>query len=348
MGKPDRNPVFSGVCHLILILALVHGGRPNAQYNWIFFIPIFILCIYSVFFCDPGSTSSDFAAISSLLNLILTSSDYILLRSRQPELRKIGQKKATSKMTFKERSMWAASLLATPRGIGWAHEPTTQISPRPTVSREKFIASQLLWILFYFILWDAALIPIRGNPCFEKGGPSSAAFGWWRRTVVWATILTIYCTLSGMYTIASIVSVAARLYEPKDWPHIFGSPLNAYTLRKCWGYVLTIFSIFTPRSQYWTVASGTRFFARTSQATQIFLRTPFISQKAHSRPTLNFSRHSSSLDSSTQFQNICSSRISSRERPFNFSSSKRLASRSKMRLLLLPRDWDIKGPTLPS
>ena len=151
MEKPDRNPIISS---LILLLALVHGGRPNARYNWVFFIPIAIrvLCICSVFFCAPGNTSNDHATIVALLNLILTASNYILLRNRQPELRKIGQKKATSEMTYKERLMWSASLLATPRGIGWAHEPTDQIPPRPTASRGKFIASQFLWIIFYFIL----------------------------------------------------------------------------------------------------------------------------------------------------------------------------------------------------
>ena len=240
MEKPNRNPIINGLSRLILLLALVHGGRPNARHNWIFFIPTFILCIYSVFFCAPGNTTSDYAALSSLLNLILTASDHILLRNHQPEFRKIGQKKGTSEMTFKERLMWAASLLATPRGIGWAHEPTDQIPPRPTASRGKFIASQFLWIIFYFILWDIAFIPIRDNPCFKIGGPSVAAFGWWQRTVVWSSILTGYYTMSGMDAIASIIFVATGLYEPRDCPHVFGSPLNAYTLRKCWGYVLTI------------------------------------------------------------------------------------------------------------
>jgi len=186
-------------------------------------------------------------AIGFLLHLILTASDYILLRNRQPELRKIGQKKGTSEMTFKERLIWAASLLATPRGIGWAHEPTDQIPPRPTASRGKFIASQFLWIIFYFILRDIALIPIRENPCFKIGGPSLAAFGWWRRTVpVWSHILTQYSSISGVDVIASIIFVATGLYEPGDCPHIYGSPLDAYTLRKCWGYVLKMSFTFYP------------------------------------------------------------------------------------------------------
>ena len=69
---------------------------------------------------------------------------------------------------------------------------------------EDTIASQFRWILFYYFLWDASLIPIRGNPCLKLGGPSLAAFGWWR--TVWASILTVYGTMSGMHAIASIYS----------------------------------------------------------------------------------------------------------------------------------------------
>jgi hypothetical protein len=250
MEKPDRNPLIGGLCQLILLLALVHGGRPTARYNWIFFIPIFILCIYLLFFCRPGNPMSAAVVLGTHVNLILTASDYILLRNRQPELRKIGQKKATSEMTFKERLMWAASLLATPRGIGWAHEPIDQIPPRPTASRRKFIASKFLWIIFYYILWDVAMIPVRGNPCFKIGGPSLAAFGWWRRTVVWSHMVTLYCAMSVANAITSIIFVAAGLYEPRDCPHMFGSLLNAYTLRNWWGYVLTTsFTLYPHRKK---------------------------------------------------------------------------------------------------
>ena len=153
MEKPERNPIMIGpVCQLLLLLALVHGGRPNAQYNWIFFIPIFTLCIYSAFFCAQGNTTFDYVAIGFLLHsgLIATASDYILLRNCQPELRKIGQTKGISEMTFKERLMWGASLLATPRGIGWVHEPIDQIPPRPTASRGNSLLPSFFGL--YFIL----------------------------------------------------------------------------------------------------------------------------------------------------------------------------------------------------
>ena len=149
-------------------------------------------------------------------------------------------------MTFTERLMWAISLLATPRGIGWAHEPTAHLPPRPMASRKKFIASQFFWILFYSILWNITIIHTQENPCFRTGGPSFAAFGWWWRTTGWVYVVSLYCTMSGVYVIGSILSVATGLYEPRDWPHLFGSPFDAYTVRKCWGYVLTIISFGHP------------------------------------------------------------------------------------------------------
>jgi hypothetical protein len=240
-GKNDLNSTFLFLCPPILLFALVHGsGQPNARYDCIFFIPIFILYIYSVFFCASDSATSDYAFIMCFMPLIPTTSDYILLRNRQPELRKIAQKKSTSEMTFTERFVWAASLLASPRGIGWAHEPTTQLPPRPTTSRGIFIASQFLWFLFYSILSNISLIHIQENPCFRTRGPSLAAYGWWWRTTVWVYVISLYCIMSKAYAIGSIVSVATGLYEPRDWPHLFGSPLDAYTVRRCWGYVLTV------------------------------------------------------------------------------------------------------------
>lgn len=236
-GKHDLNPSFLGLCPPILLFALVRGCRPDTRYNGIFFIPIFILYMYSVFFCASDNPTSDYAFIMGFMPLIPTTTDYILLRNHQPELRKIGQKKPTSEMTSIEQLAWAASLIATPRGIGWTHEPTAHLPPRPTSSRGKFIASQFLWIIFYGILFDITLIHIQENPCFRKGGPSLAAFGWLWRTTVWVNLVSVYCTMSGVYASASIVSVAIGLYEPKDWPHLFGSLLDAYTVRKCWGRV---------------------------------------------------------------------------------------------------------------
>ena len=339
-GKHNFHSSFFSICYLILLFALIHRGQPNARSNWIFFIPIFILYNYTVFFCTSATTTSNFTTIMSYLHLVPTTSDYILLWNRQPKLRQIGQKKATSKMSFTERLVWAISLLTTTRGIRWAHEPTAHIPWWPRASRKKFIASQFLWIIFYYIIFDIASIHIQENPCFKTGGPSLAAFGWQWHTTGCMYMVILYAVMSGVHIAMSLVSVAIQLYVPWDWPHIFGSPLDMYTVRNFWGYVLTT-SWFSHPSRNQTVVSGTRRIARPLQATQTSLQVPSISQKAHSRPTSNSSHHFLSLDSSMLWQNTLSTSISLKGHPFNFSSSKQLPSHSKMRSLLSPHTWDI-------
>ena len=103
-------------------------------------------------------------------------------------------------------------------------------------------------------------------------------------------------------------------------------------------------SFLRDNSQSQIVASGIRRFVGNSQAMQIFLRVPSMCQKANARPTSNFLRHSSSLDSSTLRQTTPSTRILLVGNPCNFSSSKQLPSRSKTRLLVSPHAWDIRNP----
>ena len=238
-GKHDLHQSLFILCQLLLLLALIHGCYPNTyRSNRLFFILISLICIYTSFFCASNSATSDYPFIQVFINLIPTSSDYILLRHHQPELRKIGQKKTTAEMSFMERLAWAGSLLSTSRGIGWAHEPTSHIPARPTASRGNFILSQFLWIIPRYLIFDAALIHIRQNPCYRTGGPSLGAFGWEWRTTTWVFIVSIYCSMSNLYAALSIVAVATGLYEPRDWPSLFGSPVDAYTVRNCWGYVL--------------------------------------------------------------------------------------------------------------
>jgi len=94
-----------------------------------------------------------------------------------------------------------------------------------------------MWMVFYIIQFDIVSIFVRANPCFATGGPSLIAFGWLWRSTAWLYVSLAYCTLSLLYMAYSIVSVAIGMTEPWDWPHLFGSPLDGYTVRNAWGRV---------------------------------------------------------------------------------------------------------------
>ena len=140
-------------------------------------------------------------------------------------------------MSLPQRLWWAGTLVVAPRGVGWMHEPTNHIAPRPNGTRAQFIASQFLWIGAYFIQFDILSILVRANPCFGTGGPSFSAFGWPWRATVWIHPFTAFVSMSILHAMVSILSVAVGLSEPRDWPHLFGSPRKAYTVRNCWGRV---------------------------------------------------------------------------------------------------------------
>lgn len=48
-------------------------------------------------------------------------------------------------------------------------------------------------------------------------------------------ILTLRLLLDWAYRCFSVISVGIRLTPPEDWPPLFGSIMNAYTLRNFWG-----------------------------------------------------------------------------------------------------------------
>ena len=236
-GKHDPKPALHGLIYLILILGLAnHNGNPSQRSQWLFFIPIVSICVYMIFFCASSDPVADLFDAYPIATLFFSSLDYLLLRKYQPELQPSGQK-PLSKMPLKDRLWWTAGLTVNARGIGWTHEPTQYLPPRPSSTPRKFILSQLMWMAFYILLLNIVNIIVRTNPCFATGGPSFTTFGWLWRSTVWLFVLLVYGTLSLFYTVFSIISVAIGMSEPRDWPRLFGSPLDGYTVRNCWGWV---------------------------------------------------------------------------------------------------------------
>lgn len=53
---------------------------------------------------------------------------------------------------------------------------------------------------------------------------------------VWLVIT--YTVLNMSYCVLSSAVVATCLSEPADWPDLFGTLYDAYTVRRVWGYVV--------------------------------------------------------------------------------------------------------------
>ena len=101
--------------------------------------------------------------------------------------------------------------------------------------------------------------------------------------VLWLFVLLLYSLLSLLYTVYSIVVVAIGMSEPRDWPHFFGSPLNAYTVRNCWGEWINQITFIMIVCLY-TVASGTKCSGKCWQIMLILSLHNYVCRRTSSHP----------------------------------------------------------------
>jgi len=231
----------------LILLGLIVKPSP---YRRLLFLPIPPLTAY-VLLSTTGAFITDYFLGLSWLPLFWFASDYILLTEVQRTLRQRANRTTTNGVDVdKEQSIetasiwrrtrWAVALLLSPRGVGWAHEPTTVLPARAPAgtSRAAFVVQSLRRALMFFIIHDACNLHVRWNPMFHADGPGWRADGLaWRAVVVMSWGLGAYTSLLLRGTLLGAVCVACGVSEPEEWPPLLGPLGEAYTIRKFWGRV---------------------------------------------------------------------------------------------------------------
>ncbi|KAF9269846.1 hypothetical protein L218DRAFT_293298 [Marasmius fiardii PR-910] len=128
-----------------------------------------------------------------------------------------------------------------PRGIGWSHEPTSALPPRPNarMSRSHSILRQLGMALMNLIILDLVYAYMWNNACFHIGGPSIGdpsygLLGRCRSILVFA--MSAVTSMSTTYHFISAFCLTVKINEPQECPSFYGDFSEAYTLRRFWGY----------------------------------------------------------------------------------------------------------------
>jgi hypothetical protein len=170
------------------------------------------------------------------LLLFWFASDYILLTDVQRTLRRVPPNRtAAPKEIIENASLWHRTRWAVvlPRSVGWTVLPAHSVAG---TSRAVFIVQRLWRALHLFIIHDASKLHQRWNPMFTSDGPGWRADRWmWRTIVVTGWCLSNYSIISLVATVVNVVNVACGLSKPEEWPPFFGSPADAYTIRRLWG-----------------------------------------------------------------------------------------------------------------
>lgn len=238
MGHPtNTRPPFSPSL-LILAISLTLLAltvRPN-PYRWIYFLPITSIYCYLTFWTTTGDAAADFGVGCGIMTQLLYTVDYILLTDVQTELRLKGQTVSISSAGFADRLRWAVKLFLTPRGIGWTHASSSIQYPRKPASRTRFVCTKVLEMLVCIILERSFFVMNHFNPAMKDSEARSAQrYGVYYQAVgVLGFALAGFAGMNFCFCITSALSVLFGLSEPKDWPDLYGSIWNAYSVQRLW------------------------------------------------------------------------------------------------------------------
>ena len=246
-----RERPYSPKVPFLLLRALFYAALviPHVNIRRLLFIPILLLSIFITLYTTSGTGYGDFGIGTSLGASLFLASDYLLLCSDvQDDIRFEGQKGGIRSRPLMERMVWALRLNVNLRTVGTTAEPTTHVPARPSKieSRQTYILKQLAWVALYAPLRYAAVIFNKWNPRFSREPWAltvpRGVFPWWWRITILSSVVEVYLGMTATYSIVSMLSVGLKMSKPHDWPPVFTSPLEAYTLRRYWGYEIYLSS----------------------------------------------------------------------------------------------------------
>ncbi|KAJ7513074.1 membrane bound O-acyl transferase family-domain-containing protein [Mycena galericulata] len=243
---PDLHRFSGGLWAVYLALVIISLVVKPSPYRPLLFAPILALTAYVLCGTTTGTFNDDYYLGLGWLTIFFFASDYIVFTDVQRELRQVSLNPASAPpdktpiehAPLWRRTRWAASLLFSPRGVGWAHEPTSALPPHPSVDTPRlvFVAQRLARTLGFFILHDACNLHVRWNDMYRPDGPGWTAYGWlWQFIVVAGWGLSAYSALMIGTSLLSAISVALGMSAPEEWPSLFGGPSEAWSIRRFWG-----------------------------------------------------------------------------------------------------------------
>ncbi|KAF9526550.1 membrane bound O-acyl transferase family-domain-containing protein [Crepidotus variabilis] len=281
------------LAQLIFLLGLTtKSKRFRTSY---FFVLAGIAC-YLTWFTTTGNAVHDYGIGTHLFTFLFSAFDLLILTDAHCELR-ITEGSSRGKNIDEEpfwiRVRWALKLQGSPRGLGWsfaAKEPYIAPAPQQETSRCIFIMAKLREIALNIVLYDLAGFINRANPCFSQHGCrlSQMSMGEGRLPVLaWRYAflgygVASYLTVSTLHYIYAVLSFGLGLSDPWQWPPLFGSFWDAFTVRRFWGRVWHqmmrrfLFSITTKAAWKLGLPRG----RRLTEVFQLFLAF-FISAMIH-------------------------------------------------------------------
>ncbi|PCH35769.1 hypothetical protein WOLCODRAFT_133975 [Wolfiporia cocos MD-104 SS10] len=207
----------------IIALNLPHAVRCAALVGYAYVLSR--ACSFST-----GSVHRDYSLGCMLMGQLITTFHLLCLSNPLAQFRHESDLVPPSELSFLRRVYWSMCVFFNNRGVGWSYQ-VSNVPPRPSEARWTFVRQQLFAVFRWYLVLDIAQSLQRYCPQLfrhETGTRALVAEGLVHRCVTIAIVAV-------QYTLLSVVCVAAGISVPRDWPAIYGSWADAYTVRRFWG-----------------------------------------------------------------------------------------------------------------
>jgi len=234
---PDDRPPFNvalfALSQVIIIVATIPAFLPKfAKVLAVLFVG-WAFC-YIVFTQTTGDKGGDNGIGSGLLAHYFVVIDYVLL-TRPDDLRNIKDTKMAER-SFRSRVVWAMKLYANPRGIGCVHEvPNIQNRPSPSTPRWEFVVNRAIYIVMSICAMGLALVVNAFNPALTTPGKVLTDAPLHLRALGVAGFAVAGASLlSALHSSLAVITVGCGFSSPERWPYLFGTPLQAWSIKRFW------------------------------------------------------------------------------------------------------------------
>ncbi|KAJ7631226.1 membrane bound O-acyl transferase family-domain-containing protein [Roridomyces roridus] len=234
MSLRPFSPILLLIFHISFNIAL---ALKVLAIRRLLFVPLCAILIYLLLNTSTGHLAQNWLTGHTLAVEMFATSDYILVtKDVHNELRPVKQLAPITDAPFMERYNWVSKLLLNPSGIGWLHEPTAAIPPKPVSSRRAFLLAQAFRLAFYALLLDGAGRATRFVPVLHTGSRGLGSEGLLQQFLSVSLFWTIlYAAASLRGCCHRLFFVGANLWNHHDCPDLFNSWEHIYTLRSFWG-----------------------------------------------------------------------------------------------------------------
>ena len=242
--QPERQLLSPLLLPLHLTILLISLILPPFRHRATIFIPI-LIATYVPLALSPmsvapaesyGATAVWVYTFRVISLLLFTVPEHVFFRPSQEAAR------SPASYTLVKKAGWVLSLLSTARGVGWNYSTHTVPSPG-WQSRRSFVARSLLRIIKAYLVIDLGRTysVLQPYAMFEPGEPgfmlpSDSRRQVWQRVSDMASMIMMgsgFMQIS--YLVISVIAVGIFGSEPTAWPRLFGSPKDAWSVKRLWG-----------------------------------------------------------------------------------------------------------------